>query len=86
MNTMKTLTSLTDQFLKQTVAQKQSIAIYLINGIKLAGHVAEFGEDIIVLKADSPIKRPPQIVYRHAIATLMLASAITNKPTASKKS
>lgn len=68
---MKSEKSLLDQFLKQVINQRQPTAIYLLNGIKLAGQVIEFGEDVIVLHPDQKVKPLAQIIYRHAIATIM---------------
>ena len=58
-------------FLEALKKENTSVAIYLINGIKLQGQIESFDQNVIVLK--SAIS---QMVYKHAISTIVPANAI----------
>jgi host factor-I protein len=48
------------------------VSIYLVNGIKLQGQVDSFDQYVILLK-----NTVTQMVYKHAISTIVPARAVT---------
>ncbi len=65
--------NLQDFFLNQARKQKVSVTIFLVNGVKLQGYVSWFDNFSILLKRDGQ----SQLVYKHAISTIM-PTAILN--------
>lgn len=63
---------LQDPFLNTLRKEKTPVAIYLVNGIKLQGHVESFDQFVIVLK-NAQIN---QMIYKHAVSTVVPAKAI----------
>ncbi|OUX17727.1 MAG: RNA chaperone Hfq [Gammaproteobacteria bacterium TMED257] len=62
---------LQDKFLNNLRKEKISVAIFLVNGIKLEGIVEAFDPYTILLK-----NKTTQCVYKHAISTI-----VPSKPT-----
>jgi host factor-I protein len=62
---------LQDQFLNAMRKDGMSVAIYLVNGIKLQGTIDGFDQFVILLKSGVN-----QMVYKHAISTVVPASMI----------
>ena len=62
---------LQDKFLNNLRKEKISVAIFLVNGIKLEGVVEAFDPYTILLK-----NKTTQCVYKHAISTI-----VPSKPT-----
>ncbi|CAI8327931.1 MAG: RNA-binding protein Hfq [Gammaproteobacteria bacterium] len=62
---------LQDKFLNNLRKEKISVAIFLVNGIKLEGIVEAFDPYTILLK-----NKITQCVYKHAISTI-----VPSKPT-----
>ncbi len=62
--------NLQDVFLNQTRRDNVLVTVYLVSGVQLKGLVRGFDSFTIVL--DSP-GRPPQLVYKHAIASIVPA-------------
>ncbi len=58
--------SLQDPFLNALRKEKVSVAIYLVNGIKLQGQIESFDQYVVVLK-----NTVNQMVYKHAISTIV---------------
>lgn len=58
--------SLQDPFLNTLRKEKIPVSIYLVNGIKLQGHVDSFDQFVILLK-----NTVSQMVYKHAISTIV---------------
>ncbi len=58
--------ALQDPFLNQLRKQKVPVSIYLVNGIKLQGEIESFDRFVVLLKA-----HVSQIVYKHAISTIV---------------
>ncbi|MFW5426872.1 MAG: RNA chaperone Hfq [Methylophagaceae bacterium] len=58
--------SLQDPFLNALRRENVSVAIYLINGIKLQGQIDSFDQFVILLK-----NSVNQMVYKHAISTIV---------------
>ena len=53
-------------FLQALCDQRVTVAIYLINGIKLQGTVHSFDQYVVLLKNNTK-----QMVFKHAIATIV---------------
>ncbi len=58
-------------FLEALKGEKVPVSIFLVNGIKLHGVVEDFDQDVIMLK-----NAITQMVYKHAISTVVPARAI----------
>ena len=58
--------NLQDPFLNALRKDKTPVAIYLVNGIKLQGHVDSFDQFVVLLK-----NTVSQMVYKHAISTVV---------------
>lgn len=65
---------LQDTFLKELSERKQPVAIYLISGIKLQGWLSSFDEFTVSLTGS-----PDQMIYKHAIATVMPIDSVNTK-------
>lgn len=65
--------SLQDPFLNALRKERIPVSIYLVNGIKLQGQVESFDQFVILLK-----NNVSQMVYKHAISTVVPAKAITS--------
>ena len=61
-----------DVFLNALRKQKVPVTIFLVNGVKLQGVVTWFDNFSMLLRRDSQ----PQLVYKHAISTIMPGSPI----------
>jgi host factor-I protein len=64
--------SLQDLFLNHVRKNKTPLTIFLVNGIKLQGIVTWFDSFSVLLKRDTVA----QLVYKHAISTIMPAQPI----------
>lgn len=60
------LTSCQDGFLDKLIADKTTINIFLISGIRLAGQIARYDRHVVLLESFSGM----QVVYKHAISTV----------------
>src|SRR5688572_10205409 len=58
--------TLQDPFLNALRKERVPVAIYLVNGIKLQGHVESFDQFVVLLK-----NSVSQMVYKHAISTVV---------------
>lgn len=63
--------SLQDPFLNALRKERIPVAIYLVNGIKLQGQVESFDQFVVLLK-----NTVSQMVYKHAISTIVPARAV----------
>lgn len=54
------------KFLSQLKESKQTIAIYLANGVRLRGRIEDFDDYALLIVEDKPL-----LVYKRAIATIM---------------
>lgn len=63
--------SLQDPFLNALRKERIPVSIYLVNGIKLQGQVESFDQFVILLK-----NTVSQMVYKHAISTVVPSRAI----------
>jgi host factor-I protein len=71
---------LQDPFLNTLRKEHVQVAIYLVNGIKLQGHIESFDQYVVLLK-----NTITQMVYKHAISTIVPVRAV-NIPTDSSSS
>lgn len=62
---------LQDPFLNALRKEHVAVSIYLVNGIKLQGHVDSFDQYVILLK-----NTVTQMVYKHAISTIVPARMV----------
>ena len=65
-------TSLQDPFLNTLRKDRTPVSIFLVNGIKLQGTIESFDQFVIVLNNNSN-----QMVYKHAISTIVPAKNIS---------
>ncbi len=61
-----------DVFLNHVRKNKLPVTVFLINGVKLQGVINWFGNFSVLLRRDGHV----QLVYKHAISTVMPASVI----------
>lgn len=73
----KTQMNLQDNFLNQVRKDNVPVTIYLVSGVQLKGHVRGFDSFTVVL--ESPGK-PSQLVYKHAMASVVPARPISTAP------
>lgn len=64
--------SLQDPFLNALRRENVPVSIYLVNGIKLQGQIDSFDQFVILLK-----NSVNQMVYKHAISTIVPARNVT---------
>ena len=62
---------LQDPFLNALRKEHIPVSIYLVNGIKLQGNIESFDQYVVLLR-----NTVTQMVYKHAISTIVPASAI----------
>ncbi|WP_114636998.1 RNA chaperone Hfq [Polynucleobacter necessarius] len=62
---------LQDPFLNALRKEYVPVSIYLVNGIKLQGNIESFDQYIVLLR-----NTVTQMVYKHAISTIVPARAI----------
>ena len=60
--------TLQDPFLNALRKERVPVSIFLVNGIKLQGHVESFDQFVVLLK-----NSVSQLVYKHAISTIVPA-------------
>jgi len=65
--------NLQDTFLNHVRKSRTSVTIFLVNGVKLQGFVTWFDNFCVLLRRDGH----SQLVYKHAISTIMPAAPIT---------
>jgi host factor-I protein len=66
---------LQDPFLNVLRKEKVPVSIYLVNGIKLQGQVDSFDQFVVLLK-----NTVRQMVYKHAISTIVPSRMIKVAP------
>lgn len=60
--------SLQEPFLNALRKEKVPVSIYLVNGIKLQGHIESFDQFVLLLR-----NSVSQMVYKHAVSTIVPA-------------
>ena len=73
--------SLQDPYLNSLRRERIPVSIYLVNGIKLQGQIESFDQFVILLK-----NTVTQMVYKHAISTVVPARAISHHNNAQSQS
>jgi len=63
--------ALQDPFLNLLRKEHVPVSVYLVNGIKLQGHVEPFDQYVLLLR-----NTVTQMVYKHAISTIVPARAV----------
>ena len=63
--------SLQDPFLNALRKERVPVSVYLVNGIKLQGHIDSFDQFVVLLR-----NTVSQMVYKHAISTVVPARNI----------
>lgn len=63
---------LQDPFLNALRKERIPVSIYLVNGIKLQGHIDSFDQYVVLLRNSIT-----QMVYKHAISTVVPSKAIS---------
>ena len=69
--------SLQDPFLNALRRERVPVSIYLVNGIKLQGTVESFDQFVVLLR-----NTVSQMVYKHAISTVVPARNVRLGPSA----
>ena len=59
--------SLQDTFLNSVRKNKNSVTLFLVNGVKLQGVITWFDNFSVLLRREGTV----QLVYKHAISTIM---------------
>ncbi len=67
MSEKEKLQNVQDVFLNKIRKEKQSVTVFLVNGVKLQGIVTWFDNFSVLLRRDGH----SQLVYKHAISTIM---------------
>ncbi|QWD63343.1 RNA chaperone Hfq [Polynucleobacter sp. MWH-UH2A] len=67
----KQIQLLQDPFLNALRKEHIPVSIYLVNGIKLQGNIESFDQYVVLLR-----NTVTQMVYKHAISTIVPARAI----------
>ncbi|MBC8519861.1 MAG: RNA chaperone Hfq [Gammaproteobacteria bacterium] len=63
---------LQEPFLNALRKEKIPVSIFLVNGIKLQGHIDSFDQFVILLKS-----AVSQMVYKHAVSTIVPSRPVT---------
>ena len=62
---------LQDPFLNALCQEQVQVSVYLVNGIKLQGHIESFDQYVVLLK-----NAVTQMVYKHAISAVVPARPV----------
>ena len=62
-----------DVFLNHVRKNKTPVTVFLVNGVKLQGSISGFDNFCVLLRRDAHV----QLVYKHAISTVMPAHPVT---------
>lgn len=66
-NSMSNRASIQDEYLQALTEDKTLVSVYMINGIRLTGHVTAFDRHVVMLESLTGL----QAVFKHAISTVM---------------
>jgi len=72
MTTKKKGQSLQDPYLNSLRKERAQVSVFLVNGIKLQGHIESYDQFVIVLR-NGPIN---QMVYKHAVSTVVPSATV----------
>ena len=67
---------LQDPYLNGLRKEQIPVSIYLINGIKLSGIVSSFDQYVVIL--NDPKNTVAQLIYKHAISTIVPTKSFIN--------
>jgi host factor-I protein len=67
--------SLQEPFLNSLRRERIPVSIYLVNGIKLQGQIESFDQFVVLLR-----NSVSQMIYKHAISTIVPARAVKLSP------
>jgi len=62
---MTTKNPIQDTFLETLKQERTPVAVFLVNGIKLLGHIEDYDSEVVLLRNVST-----QIIFKHAISTI----------------
>jgi host factor-I protein len=79
---MSSTQSLQENFLNQARSGKLMLTVFLVNGFQLRGMVTGFDNFTVVLDSDGK----QQLIYKHAISTIIPARPIELEPEAEEDS
>lgn len=60
--------ALQDAFLNTLCKSRETVSVYLVNGIRLQGQIESFDRFVVMVK--DPATRMTRMVYKHAISTV----------------
>ena len=63
-----TALNLQDLFLNNARKEKVAVTIFLMNGVKVKGHVKGFDSYIILLEGEN---KQQNLIYKHAVSTIV---------------
>ncbi len=66
---------LQDPFLNALRQEQVQVSVYLVNGIKLQGHIEDFDQYVILLR-----NAVTQMIYKHAISTVVPSRPVNYRP------
>lgn len=69
---MKKIANLQDLFLLSARRERTPLTVFLINGFQMRGTVTGYDSFIVILESDGK----QQMIYKHAISTIVPLSAI----------
>lgn len=72
---MKKIANLQDLFLLSARRSRVSVTVFLVNGFQMRGVITGFDSFVVVLESDGR----QQMLYKHAISTIVPASGIDLK-------
>ena len=72
---MKKIANLQDLFLLTARRERVSVTVFLVNGFQMRGVITGFDSFVVVLESDGR----QQMLYKHAISTIVPASSIDLK-------
>ncbi len=72
---MKKIANLQDLFLLSARRSRVRVTIFLVNGFQMRGVITGFDSFVVVLESDGR----QQMLYKHAISTIVPASSIDLK-------
>ena len=72
---MKKNANLQDLFLLSARRERVSVTVFLVNGFQMRGVITGFDSFVVVLESDGR----QQMLYKHAISTIVPASSIDLK-------
>lgn len=79
---MSTRNNIQDHLLNTARKEKIELTVYLLNGVPLKGKVISFDNFTLVLENDNK----QNLVYKHAISTIIPAKTIKLQPEETKES